>query len=261
MTLHALQLDLVWEDRNANMRKVESLLQTAPVGPGDLLVLPEMCATGFTMNVDAADEGEEKVTQSFLGELCRGYGITILAGIVERSGTGKGRNRAIVLNEKGQRILDYDKIHPFSPGEEDQYYERGKEIALFEWNGLRVAPFICYDLRFPEIFRSAALQGVDLMCVIANWPAKRMDHWITLLRARAIENQCAVVGVNRCGNDPFHIYPGRTMVVDCHGEILVDAGEGEGLITAKLNTEGQREWREAFPALKDIAFLTLNPGI
>jgi predicted amidohydrolase len=112
--------------------------------------------------------------------------------------------------------------------------------------------FVCYDLRFPEVFRMAALQGTELMIVIANWPEVRIQHWITLLQARAIENQAYVVGVNRAGRDPRLFHPGRSMIIDPHGTILVDAGEGESIATSDIDLEVVRDWRRSFPALRDI---------
>ena len=190
-----------------------------------------------------------------MAELCRRYDITILVGLAERSVTGKGLNKAIVLNNRGERIAAYDKMHPFSLGDEPRYFDRGDQTVLFDWNGIRVAPFICYDLRFPEIFRDAVFKGADLICVIANWPSKRVHHWTTLLQARAIENQCAVVGVNRCGADPFHVYPGRTLIVDYHGDILSDAGAEECVVSATPDWTAQRDWRKSFPALEDAFFI------
>jgi predicted amidohydrolase len=114
-----------------------------------------------------------------------------------------------------------------------------------------VAPFICYDLRFPELFRAALDHGADLMVVIANWPIARVDHWTTLLKARAIENQCYVLGVNRCGHDPSFIYPGKSAVFDPQGRCLAEAGAAAEIISATLDANLVRDWRRAFPALRD----------
>ena len=129
------------------------------------------------------------------------------------------------------------------------------ETALFPWGGFTVAPFVCYDLRFPELFRAAARKGADLLVVIAAWPVKRIEHWLTLLRARAIENQAWVVGVNRCGREPHFIYNGRSVVVDPHGAIVADAGEIEKVLAASVDAEAVRAWRAEFPALRDAGFV------
>ncbi|MEM7603581.1 MAG: nitrilase-related carbon-nitrogen hydrolase, partial [Verrucomicrobiota bacterium] len=111
---------------------------------------------------------------------------------------------------------------------------------------------ICYDLRFPELFRRATAGGAELIVVIASWPTVRMEHWLTLLKARAIENLAYVVGVNRCGSDPNVDYPGRSVVIDPFGEILADAGGEDGLVGVEIDLARVRDWRAEFPALKDL---------
>jgi len=115
-----------------------------------------------------------------------------------------------------------------------------------------VAPFVCYDLRFPEVFRIAAARGAQLLAVIANWPSAREAHWLTLLRARAIENQAYVAGVNRCGEDPRLRYTGRSVIIDPRGEVLADAGSDEAVITADIDLADLEEYRRSFPALADM---------
>ena len=117
---------------------------------------------------------------------------------------------------------------------------------------MKVVPFICYDLRFPEIFRTAVRQGAEMFVVIANWPNRREMHWVRLLEARAIENLAYVVGVNRTGKDPKLVYSGRTMIIDPHGTILVEAGDLEGVIAADIDPAAVRNWRRDFPALRDM---------
>jgi predicted amidohydrolase len=117
---------------------------------------------------------------------------------------------------------------------------------------VKVAPFVCYDLRFPEVFRSAVRKGAQVMAVIANWPAKRVEHWVTLLKARAIENQAYVIGVNRVGTDPKLTYPGRSLIVDPHGNVLADGGDKEAVIRAEIDAGVVDAWRRDFPALRDM---------
>jgi predicted amidohydrolase len=122
------------------------------------------------------------------------------------------------------------------------------------WHDFQVAPFVCYDLRFPEIFRAAVKQETGLFVVIANWPSAREEHWLALLKARAIENQAYVLGVNRCGDDPKLHYSGRSQLIDPRGAILADAGESEGVISAELDLKALEEYRSSFPALADMKF-------
>ena len=140
---------------------------------------------------------------------------------------GRGRNEAVVFNPEGKLICRYAKIHPFSFGGESKHYAPGTEIVSFQWHDFVAAPFICYDLRFPEVFRIATRRGAHLIAVIANWPAKRVSHWVALLQALAIENQAYVVGVNRVGNDPKLGYPGRSLIVDPQGEIVAEGSDRE----------------------------------
>ncbi|HTD67532.1 MAG TPA: nitrilase-related carbon-nitrogen hydrolase, partial [Candidatus Limnocylindria bacterium] len=131
-------------------------------------------------------------------------------------------------------------------------YEAGEAAQVFACDEISVAPFICYDLRFPEVARAVASQGPHLMTFIANWPNTRLHHWPRLLQARAIENQCYVAGVNRIGDDPRFKHSGRTMIIDPHGEILADAGSTETVIQAKIDPVWLAEYRKSFPALDDI---------
>jgi len=165
---------------------------------------------------------------------------------------GRATNQALAFGPDGTLLARYSKLQPFSLGGEATAHMAGEEIVDFAWAGLRVAPFICYDLRFPEHFRSAAAHGAEMFVVIANWPARRIHHWTTLLQARAIENQAAVVGVNRCGADPSLAYNGRSVVVSPHGHVVADAGEMERVVTAAIDPEEIRQWRRDFPTLTDI---------
>jgi predicted amidohydrolase len=252
MNAIAVQLDIAWEDKPANFTKVRRLLDAAKPAAGSLIVLPEMFATGFSMNVAGVHEGAERPAEQFLGELARSYRCAVIGGVVSRGADGKGLNQALVLGPEGKTLARYSKIQPFNLGDEGKHYSAGGEVVLFEWQGLRVAPFVCYDLRFPEVFRSAVRKGAQVMVVIANWPDKRVEHWTTLLAARAIENQAYVIGVNRAGVDPKLTYPGRSLIIDPHGKVLADAGQKEGVIQTNLDVEVVESWRRNFPALTDM---------
>jgi predicted amidohydrolase len=152
--------------------------------------------------------------------------------------------------------MRYCKLQPFTLGGESEHYVAGERLCLFECQEFTVAPFICYDLRFPELFRQATAQGANLIVVIASWPVIRDDHWVTLLKARAIENLAYVVGVNRCGQDPHHYHSGRSVIYDPQGRVLAnagaDAGGEEGWIEAQLELQPLLDWRRSFLALGDI---------
>lgn len=252
MRIAGVQFDVAWEDKKANHAKVRSLLEGAHLAPGTLVLLPEMFSTGFSMQVGAIAEGEAQETERFLAGLARELGVAVLGGVVNLGPDGRGRNQALAIAPNGATLCRYSKIHPFSFGEETRHYTGGTEITHFEFAGVRISPFVCYDLRFPEIFRAATTRGAQLLAVIANWPQPREEHWLTLLKARAIENQAYVVGVNRCGRDPKLFYSGRSQVIGPKGEILADAGGAEGVIQAEVDLAGLQEWRKAFPALSDM---------
>ena len=251
MNLFAVQFDIAWEDKAANFRKVKSLLESTSPAPGSLLVLPEMFASGFSMNLSATRQGPAREDESFLSGLARQYQVFIAGGVVSAGSGAMGRNDAVVFSPEGALLARYTKIHPFSLGGETQGHEAGSEIVTFSWGDFVVAPFVCYDLRFPEIFRAAALRGASLFVVMALWPVKRQQHWLTLLQARAIENQAYVVGVNRVGTEPNFSYAGRSIVVDPHGVIIADAGEREHVLGAMIEPEIMTVWRRDFPALRD----------
>lgn len=252
MKVYCCQLDIAWENKAKNFKKVRAQLAAERPESGSLVVLPEMFSTGFSMNVEGICEERAPGAEEFVWEVAKEFGVVVVGGIVRRGEDGKGLNEALVVSPEGRTLARYAKIHPFSLGGELDHYARGTKIESFEWNGMKVVPFICYDLRFPEIFRTAVGQGAEMFVVIANWPNRREMHWVRLLEARAIENLAYVVGVNRTGKDPKLTYSGRTMIIDPHGNIMVEAGDLEGVIAADIDPEMVRKWRGDFPALKDI---------
>ncbi len=255
MGLHvvACQLDIAWEDKTESHRRAAALLDQARPPQGSLVVLPEMFSTGFSMNVDATAEGEERPSERFLVDSARRLAACTLGGVVTRWRPGVlAENQAVAFAPDGSELARYTKIHPFSFTGEDRRFARGREVVTFLWGGCTVAPFVCYDLRFPEVFRVAALRGATVLVVIANWPAPRESHWLALLGARAIENQAYVVGVNRCGRDPQVAYSGRSRIVDPRGRVLAEAGEEAGTIDADLDLDAVLAYRREFPVLADV---------
>lgn len=247
MTIHGLQLDIAWEDPARNCTRVNELLSATPPAAGDLVVLPELFATGFTLNTEAVAAAQIP-TELFCTQLAIEHGITLIAGIGRPGDSGRALNEAVVFGPDGETTTRYAKLHPFSYGRETEAYDAGEKVVTFRWDEFKVAPFVCYDLRFPEVFREAK---AELYCIGANWPAARAEHWNVLLRARAIENQAYVIGVNRCGSDPHLQYAGGSLIIGPRGEVLAEAGETEGLISAPVSAEEMHAYREEFPALKD----------
>ena len=252
MKIIGCQLDIKWEDKEANHENVRMLLQQASPSPDSLIVLPEMFATGFSMNVEKIAEDGHRPTQDFLSSIAVEYDSFVLGGIVTRGEDGRGLNQAVVYTPSGEELARYSKLYPFSYAGETEHYASGAGIETFPCNAFVVAPFICYDLRFPEAFRAATRRGAQVLVVIANWPAVREQHWMALLKARAIENQAYVIGINRCGDDPNHSYSGHSRIIDPLGEIVSNAGSSEGWVEAYLDLQLLMDYRKEFPALEDM---------
>jgi omega-amidase len=252
MQVVCCQYDIAWEDKAANYARVQSLLGRAGLSSGSLVVLPEMSFTGFSMNVAAVAERSDASSERFLSETARQLGINLIGGVVQVGPDGRGRNQLLAYSPEGRELGRYSKMQPFTLGEEAQHYTAGDAITTFQCGDCLIAPFICYDLRFPEIFRVAAQRRPQLFVVIANWPDARLGHWVKLLQARAIENQAYVVGVNRCGNDPRYKHSGRSLVCNFHGDVIADAGNSEGTVTAKLDLASLEQYRRELPFLADI---------
>lgn len=251
MRIHLIQPDIAWEDKEASRARAGALVDDAQPSAGDLVALPEMFETGFSMNVErTADDG---AGPAWLGALSRRHACAALGGFTALDpGARMARNRAVVLGPDGGEIARYDKVHPFSYGREAERFEGGSAVRVFEWGGARVCPLICYDLRFPELFRAGRSLGAEVFIVIANWPEARASHWTALLRARAIENQALVCGVNRAGSDPFLRYRGGSVAFDWQGEELVRLEESPGAGACSVNIAALREWRQVFPAWGDV---------
>lgn len=249
MKVALVQLPIVWEDKAANFDLVDQLLSSTKFSKsGGLIVLPELFATGFTMDANTIAEDQGGQTEAYLSKLAVEKNCHVMGGMAYTNGSEKPTNCAVLAEPDGQITCRYEKTHPFTLGGEHEYYSRGDQATIALINGITIAPAVCYDLRFPELFRKVSAQ---VYVVIANWPSKRESHWVTLLQARAIENQAYVIGVNRCGEDPNLTYPGRTMLVDYQGEIVADAGSEAVALEAEIDVAALQEWRDGFPALRD----------
>jgi predicted amidohydrolase len=252
MKIYCVQHHIVWESKRTNFARVESLLTLTRPDPGSLVLLPEMFATGFSMNAGAIAEERGGETGQFLSEKAKQFQVFLLGGVVAPHARNRGFNQCVVFSPDGAEIARYSKLQTFTPGGESDHYQAGDDVVLFPWQGFTVAPFICYDLRFPEHFRAAARRGAQLLTVISSWPAARLQHWVTLLQARAIENQAYVAGVNRCGTDPKFTYSGRSLIVSPKGDILADAGSGESVISAEVSLDELLAYRKDLPFLADM---------
>ncbi len=242
------QMDIVWENIEENKKKVESLLKDAVSAGADLVIFPEMTLTGFSMNTSLADYYKEQ--KHFFSKMAGDYRISIICGLIAPGKKDKFENHLLMVDEEGREIMEYAKIHPFSFGREGRYYTGGDKVYVCSWHDTALSGFICYDLRFPQIFQAVSGQ-TQLIVVIANWPMERISHWDTLLKARAIENSCYVIGVNRTGKAGKLIHNGHSAVYDFFGERVSPLSEEEGLVLADLEPDKVSPFRESFPLLKD----------
>jgi predicted amidohydrolase len=253
MKMALIQMNIAWESKKANYAKAENFFRRASRESCDIIVFPEMFSTGFSMNIPAIAEDERGETFQVLSELAKKYGLNVIAGFAAKTqGRKKARNLAIAIDRHGTVIATYAKMHPFSLTKEDKYFSSGNTRVIFQIEEIFASVFICYDLRFPEIFRDIA-RGVQAIFVLANWPDSRKDHWETLLKARAIENQCFVIGVNRTGKDGNGIrYPGASHVYDPMGKDICSGGLREQFITCEIDPEMATKVRCQFPFLNDM---------
>jgi predicted amidohydrolase len=243
-----LQTDIAWEDVPENHRRAATMLAEAASGGARLAILPEMFNTGFSMDSRRIAQSPGGPSESFLLAQAKALNLWILASIPE-SGEPAPRNMALLVSPKGA-VTRYAKIHPFSYAGEHEHYAAGDRVVTADVEGVRVTPFVCYDLRFPEPFRAAAAE-TDLFAVVANWPDERREHWRALLRARAIENQAYVAGVNRVGDGGRLHYAGDSAAISPLGETLAEGGDKEKILFADVEPSAVQRLRSRFPALSD----------
>jgi predicted amidohydrolase len=248
MKVAGLQLDIAWEAPATNYRRARRLAARAAAGGARLVVLPEMFATGFSMAADRVSRHAED-TRAVLAEVATTHGLWMLGGYAE-PGADRPRNAAALFAPDASESLRYRKIHPFSLGGENRVFAGGTSLGTADVEGVRVTPLICYDLRFPEPFRIAAAD-TDLFVVIANWPAARRDAWRTLLRARAIENQVYVLGVNRVGEGDGLLYAGDSALVDPLGETIASAPRRAAVVIGDVDPARVAAVRARYSFLAD----------
>jgi predicted amidohydrolase len=255
MRIHIVQLDIAWEDKPANHARIRELLSGLTLRRGDFVLLPEMFDTGFSINVETTSDGDG-ASSGFMRDLAQEHGVYVQGSVtVIKDEKGRAFNRALTFSPEGEEVSSYDKLHPFTFGREHERFDGGDHTSSFTWKAgeedLRVFTTVCFDLRFPELYRVGASRGAEAFTCIANWPAPRAEHWRTLLRARAIENLAYVFAVNRAGSDPHLPYPGRSAVISPRGEVLAELGGDEAIETVEIDASAAGAWRNEFPVLSD----------
>lgn len=242
MRLGLLQYAPVWDDPAASRQEI--LKRIGKHLGTDLLVLPEMCLTGFVM--DAARTQVSGEDHEFFADLCRTHGTAVAYCVGDQ-----GQIALFLRDKRGELVGRYAKRHLFVPGGEADAFQSGEAVPeIWELDGWRILPSLCYDLRFPYQFWNRSHE-YDLILLPANWPTARLPHWRTLLAARAIENQCWVVGANRVGDDPKTRHSGHSAVIDPYGQTVLEAGTSACLAVAVLDRETVAAHRKRFPAFDD----------
>ena len=252
-----VQQPLMWQDPGANRERFESLLRPL-AGQTDLVVLPETFTTGFSMEVERVGEPASGPTVQWLRENAARIDAVITGSVITEEG-GKYFNRLLWATPAGE-LRSYDKRHLFRMGREHQHFTPGRAAWTVEWRGLRICPQVCYDLRFPVFSRRRPELDYDVLLYVANWPAARVYAWSQLLKARAIENQAFVIGVNRVGVDGAGVeHSGESAANDFLGLPLVALGNVPAVATVALDGEALQAFRERFPAQLDADRFRLTP--
>jgi len=243
-----IQSELAWEDIDSNLAEFDAKIASIETET-HLVVLPEMFLTGFSMNAVDLAQGMDGSAVQWIQKKSSGIGADIVGSIIINEG-GKYYNRLVWAKPDGG-ILTYDKRHLFRMANEEKVYSAGSKNITVELNGWRIRPFVCYDLRFPAWTRNIA-NAYDVLIVIANWPEKRSNHWKLLLQARAVENQCYVIGVNRVGTDGNGLsYSGDSSVIDPWGTVIFQKSNQVCIYTAELSYDVLNTSRKDFPVWMD----------
>ena len=251
-----LQTDIFWENKAGNLYKQDATL-SALAGKADLVILPEMFTTGFSMNAVTLAENEEGETIAALKKWAGMYDMAIAGSFIAREGKDC-YNRGFLALPSGD-ICFYDKRHLFRMGDEGRFFTEGKQRLIVEYKGWKICLLVCYDLRFPVWCRNRDNE-YDLLIFVASWPQSRIHTWRSLLVARAIENAAYVCGVNRVGTDGASlIYSGESLIVDEKGYILAEGEPGiEQIVSAELDLTHLHRSREKFPVWKDADDFTIK---
>ncbi len=250
MIVAGIQHDIVWEAPHANFEHLAPMIADAAGRGAQLVVATEMFSTGFSMHTERTAEPPDGESVRFLTEQAREHGIVLCASVPERVGEDPRPYNQLVVALPDGTTHRYAKRHPFSYGREHEHFASGAALLSLTIAGVRCSFFVCYDLRFADDFWALA-PTTDCYVIPANWPASRREHWLTLLRARAIENQAYVVGVNRVGKGGKLDYAGDSVIIDPFGEVCAQAGGDETIITADVDPARVAQVRKEYPFLQD----------
>jgi predicted amidohydrolase len=250
MKIAAIQHNIAWADRTANFAHLAPLIEEAASQGAEFIVLSEMFSTGFVVDQPDIAEPIGGASSQFLVEMASRHGVWVAGSCPEAASDDARPYNSLVLASPDAHTTRYSKIHPFTYGGEDKHYRPGTDHITVQVKNVRVSLFVCYDLRFADEFWTLA-PSTDLYVVPANWPESRREHWMALLRARAIENQAYVLGVNRVGDGGGLHYVGDSQIIDPLGNVSAAPHDGEYILYADVNPTLVRDTREHFPFLQD----------
>lgn len=253
MKVSLVQMDMKFAEPDINFARAEQLIrQAAQQGP-DVITLPETWNVGFFPKdnlVELSDQDGCRVKE-MCSKLSKELNVNLVAGSVSNVKNGKVYNTSYVFNRQGECVAEYDKTHLFTPMNEHDYFAFGDHVSRFTLDGVSCGIIICYDMRFPELIRTMTVPGIDVLFIVAQWPAARKLHWQILSQARAVENQCFVVATNSCGAAGETQYGGFSVAYDPWGEILGSAGAKEMILTVDMDLEIIKGIRESINVYKD----------
>lgn len=250
MKVAAIQHDIVWADRTANFERLAPLIETAASNGAQFVLLSEMFSTGFVVDDDSIAEPEGGASSQFLATMASRFHLTIAGSCPERTDDDPRPFNSLVVAHHNGEVSRYRKIHPFTYGNEHLHFRPGIDHVTTTINGIRTSLSVCYDLRFADEYWGLA-PATDLFIVPANWPESRREHWMALLRARAIENQAYVIGCNRVGSGGRLTYVGDSMIIDPLGNTLAHADNSETIIYADIDANEVTHVRSQFPFMQD----------
>ena len=252
MKVSCIQMDMLLAAPEENFQKAEALIAQAAKG-SDVIVLPETWNVGFFPKENLAELADDdcKAVKARIGALAAKYRVNVVAGSVANRREDGVYNSCCVFDREGTCVACYDKTHLFTPMGEDDFFRKGDHLAAFELDGVKCGVIICYDVRFPELTRSYAVNGMDVLFVVSQWPKVRIPHLLALTKARAIENQAFVVCCNSCGTAGETVYGGNSSVHDPWGETLAQAGSGEEILRADCDLGVVKNIRETINVFRD----------
>ncbi|MDR7236074.1 carbon-nitrogen family hydrolase [Neobacillus drentensis] len=252
LKISCIQMDIAFGNPQKNYKTVERLFDKTSTEKPDIIVLPELWTTGYDLTrLNEIADFKAAQTIEFLQNAAQKYQVHLIGGSVANRVDKGVKNTLLIINKDGRLVHQYSKLHLFKLMDEHVYLEAGSEKGLFQLDNYQFAGAICYDIRFPEWIRAHTSEGAEALFVVAEWPAQRLSHWRALLIARAIENQCYVIGCNRSGQDPNNQFAGHSLIIDPWGEVIAEAGESEEILSAEIEMDLVKEVRKQIPIFAD----------